>query len=126
MKISAEQFDRIKNSVIKEVVQSLPAHLKSKTDNLIFETRDRPGKDDITEPDDYKSLMGLYQGVPHNERGVFDNYTGPDVITLFRLNITAACRNESELREELLLTVIHELGHMFGLDEEDLEKMGFN
>ena len=126
MKITEEKFARITRIIIKDVIDALPRSLRSKTDNLIFEIMDKPGPDRITEDDDISGLMGLYSGVPLNERGVFENYTGPDVITLFRLNIAEQCENERELRDEIKLTIIHELGHMFGLEEDDLERMGLD
>jgi len=65
-------------------------------------------------------LMGEYIGVPLTERGAWEA-PPPDKIVLYQKNIEAACESEDEIREEVRLTVLHELGHYFGMDEEQLE-----
>lgn len=65
--------------------------------------------------------MGVYVGVPLTNRSVFDVPTGPDRIVLYRRNIEAVCRDEREIREQIRRTVIHEVGHYFGLDEQQLK-----
>ena len=65
-------------------------------------------------------LMGEYIGVPLTERGAWEA-PPPDKIVLYQKNIEAACETEDEIREEVRLTVLHELGHYFGMDEEQLE-----
>jgi predicted Zn-dependent protease with MMP-like domain len=58
--------------------------------------------------------------VPTTKKSVFDLPTGPDYVVLYQRNIEAVCANEGELREQIRRTVIHELGHYFGMDEEQL------
>jgi predicted Zn-dependent protease with MMP-like domain len=65
--------------------------------------------------------LGLYVGTPATEKGTFDLPYGPDHIILYQKNIEAVCRTEREIREQVLLTVMHELGHYFGMDEEQLK-----
>ena len=65
-------------------------------------------------------LMGEYIGVPRTERGAWEALP-PDRIVLYQKNIEAACETENQIREEVRLTVLHELGHYFGMDEEQLE-----
>ena len=65
-------------------------------------------------------LMGEYIGVPLTERGAWEA-PPPDKIVLYQKNIEAACESEEEIREEVRLTVLHELGHYFGMDEQQLE-----
>jgi len=65
-------------------------------------------------------LMGEYIGVPLTERGAWEA-PPPDKIVLYQKNIEAACETEDEIREEVRLTVLHELGHYFGMDEQQLE-----
>ena len=65
-------------------------------------------------------LMGEYIGVPLTERGAWEA-PPPDKIVLYQKNIEAVCESEEEIREEVRLTVLHELGHYFGMDEEQLE-----
>ncbi len=66
-------------------------------------------------------LLGVYVGVPRTQRSVFDLKVEPDHIVLFQKNIEAVCRNDEEIREQVQRTVIHELGHYFGLDEDALK-----
>ena len=65
-------------------------------------------------------LMGEYIGVPLTERGAWEA-PPPDKIVLYQKNIEAACETEDQIREEVRLTVLHELGHYFGMDEQQLE-----
>ena len=65
-------------------------------------------------------LMGEYIGVPLTERGAWEA-PPPDKIVLYQKNIEAVCESEEEIRDEVRLTVLHELGHYFGMDEEQLE-----
>jgi predicted Zn-dependent protease with MMP-like domain len=59
--------------------------------------------------------------VPTTKKSVFDLLTGPDHIVLYQKNIEAVCSSEAEVREQIRLTVIHELGHYFGMDENQLK-----
>ena len=65
-------------------------------------------------------ILGHYIGTPLTERSVFAVPGGPDRIILYQENIEAVCHNEDEVREQVRLTVIHEVGHYFGLSEEQL------
>jgi len=66
-------------------------------------------------------LLGLSYGVPTTKKSIFDLPTGPDHIVLYQKNIEAVCSSEAEVREQVRLTVIHELGHYFGMDENQLK-----
>ena len=66
-------------------------------------------------------LLGLFHGVPTTKMSIFDLATGPDHIVLYQKNIEAVCSSETEVREQIRLTVMHELGHYFGLDESQLK-----
>src|SRR6266550_5080027 len=59
-------------------------------------------------------LLGLFHGVPTTKKSIFDLPTGPDYIVLYQKNIEAVCSSEAGVREQIRLTVIHELGHYFG------------
>jgi predicted Zn-dependent protease with MMP-like domain len=63
--------------------------------------------------------MGIFHGVPMTEKSTFQTSL-PDRVVLYQRNIEAVCRNEREIRREIRLTLLHELGHFFGLGEEDL------
>jgi predicted Zn-dependent protease with MMP-like domain len=70
-------------------------------------------------PDDMADTMGLYEGVPLVERSE-DSVGLPDSITLFKGPIERACHNHAEIEAEVRLTVLHEIGHFFGLEEAQL------
>ncbi len=65
-------------------------------------------------------LLGVYVGVPLTKRSVFDLRTGPDHIILYQKNIEAVCGDDSEIRHQVRQTVMHELGHYFGMSEDQL------
>jgi len=76
----------------------------------------------IADEDDANSfVLGVFEGVPTTQKSVFDVSSGPDRIVLYQKNIEAVCSNEDEIRQEVRLTVIHELGHYFGMTEAQLE-----
>jgi len=66
-------------------------------------------------------VLGVFEGVPTTRKSVFDLSAGPDRVVLYQKNIEAVCCNEDEIRKEIRLTVIHELGHYFGMTEAQLE-----
>jgi predicted Zn-dependent protease with MMP-like domain len=66
-------------------------------------------------------LLGLFHGVPKTKKSSFELPTGPDHIVLYQRNIEAVCSNEAQVREQIRRTVIHELGHYFGMDENQLK-----
>jgi predicted Zn-dependent protease with MMP-like domain len=70
-------------------------------------------------------LLGLYEGVPLTER--FSDYSGllPDRITIYRKAICAICHTEDEVVEEVRRTVVHEVGHHFGIDDDRLHALGW-
>jgi predicted Zn-dependent protease with MMP-like domain len=72
-------------------------------------------------PQPGKLLLGLFHGVPTTRKSVFDLSTGPDYVMLYQKNIEAVCSTDAELRQQIRLTVMHELGHYFGMDEEQLK-----
>jgi len=76
-------------------------------------------RDDFAPPG--KLLLGLFHGVPTTRKSVFDLSTGPDYVMLYQKNIEAVCSTEAELRQQIRLTVMHEFGHYFGMDEEQLK-----
>lgn len=70
-------------------------------------------------------LLGLYQGRPRTRRSVLDSGTFPDVIYIFQDSIEKVCENETELIQQVRTTVLHEIGHHFGMDEDDLKRLGY-
>ena len=83
-------------------------------DNVVVQVADR----DPGDPD----LLGLYDGVPHTER---TGHEGPDVVTIFRLPLCELCDDVDDLAEEVYVTVIHELAHAAGIDDDRLHELGW-
>ena len=76
-------------------------------------------------PDDLGDLLGLYEGTPLTERGEW--YTGvlPDRITIYRDPILALCHSADEVVEQVRVTVVHEIAHHFGIDDDRLHDLGY-
>ena len=114
--------------IVGEVVQTLPAPFRERLENLAIVVAEWPTDDEqevgLTDPsadqDEETDLLGLYQGVPYGERLQNYHLALPDRITIYRQPILAASRSEAEAREEIRLTVLHEIGHYFGLDDDEL------
>jgi predicted Zn-dependent protease with MMP-like domain len=70
-------------------------------------------------------LLGLYVGRPRTHRSVEDSGTMPDVIYIFQHSIEQVSHSEQDLIDQVRTTVLHEIGHHFGMDEDDLEKLGY-
>ncbi len=79
----------------------------------------------VTDSSPDGDLLGLYEGTPLTERG--DWYAGvlPDRITIFRRPICARCRTEAEVMAEVRITVVHEVAHHFGIDDDRLDELGW-
>src|SRR4051812_28553212 len=106
--------------LVEEVLDSLPREFRSRIRNVAVLVEDvPPNQRSLQQPGPL--LMGLFHGVPTTKKSVFDLPTGPDYIVLYQRNIEAVCSSEVEIREQVRLTVIHELGHYFGMDEDQLK-----
>ena len=113
-----EQFAK----VVEEVLDSLPAEFRERIRNVAVLVEDRPpGQPSTRSRRPGKLLLGIFQGVPATKKSVFDLPTGPDYVVLYQKNIEAVCSSEAELRDQIRRTVIHEFGHYFGMDEEQLK-----
>jgi len=69
-------------------------------------------------------LLGLYHGIPLTKRGEYYNLVAPDKISIYQEHIEAVCRDDEEIREQVRKTVLHELGHYFGIDDKRLDELG--
>jgi predicted Zn-dependent protease with MMP-like domain len=72
--------------------------------------------------EDEPELLGLYDGVPHTERSGSET---PDVVTIYRVALCEMCNDEDDLAEEVYVTVVHELAHAAGIDDERLHELGW-
>ncbi len=100
--------------LVWEAVDSLPQFFRERLQNVMIVIQERPDPPD-------ESLLGLYEGVPLTERSVFSDQIRPDIIYIFQKNIESVAQgNPNEIRRQVRITVIHEIGHYFGLDEDQL------
>ena len=102
---------------VRSALDSLPADLAGALKNIVVLVEDEHPED----PD----LFGLYEGVPLPERGDMAGAL-PDQITIFRVPLENEFDDPTELEREIRITVLHELGHYFGLDEERLADLGYD
>lgn len=72
-----------------------------------------------------EDLLGLYEGIPLTERETYGIFEMPDKISVYRLPLCEMCGDETELAEEIEITVIHEIAHHFGIDDDSLHTMGW-
>jgi predicted Zn-dependent protease with MMP-like domain len=102
---------------VERALESLPPELRHAVGNLELSVEDE-------HPDD-PDLFGLYEGVPLPDRG---DWAGslPDRIRIFRRPLVESFPDPAELEEEIRITVLHELAHYFGLDEDQLENLGYS
>jgi predicted Zn-dependent protease with MMP-like domain len=108
--------------VAEETLDSLPEEFRIGIRNVAILVEDFPPNQPSSQPGKQRRLLlGIFHGVPTTKKSVFDLPSGPDHIVLYQKNIEAVCASEAEVREQIRLTVIHELGHYFGLDEERLK-----
>jgi len=98
---------------VRRALATLPEEFQMRLENVAVVIEDEP-------PEDMPDTMGLYEGVPLIERSL-EGMTLPDRITLFKGPIERSCRAQEEIEAEVRLTVLHEVGHLFGLEEAELE-----
>jgi predicted Zn-dependent protease with MMP-like domain len=113
--------------LVAEALATLPPLFQEKLTNLEVVIEAWPRKEDLEEvgldPED--DLFGLYRGVPLTERGV-EPPLMPDQIVIFQGPIESYCMDDTEIREEVRRTVVHEVAHHFGIGEERLEELGWD
>ncbi len=113
--MTRERFQKLAG----ETLDALPSRFREKLRNVAIVIEDFP--DDPAAGDGEGLLMGLFEGTPQTEKSVWDQASGPDRVILYQKNIEAVCDTDAEIREEIRLTLLHEIGHFFGMSEEQLE-----
>lgn len=116
--MNPDQFD----TVIDETIDAIPLRFRDALHNIEILVLDEPGDDLDLES---KDLLGLYTGTPLPERD--SDYSGelPDVIYIFRKPHLALGLPPDALRREIAATLIHEIAHYFGLDDDHLDELGW-
>jgi predicted Zn-dependent protease with MMP-like domain len=119
--MSDDEFE----TAVTDALNTIPAEISSAMDNVAVFIEDdyvaRPGDDPDT------VLLGLYEGVPLTERDSWwDAGSLPDRITIFRQPILEICGSREDVIQEVAVTVIHEVAHHFGIDDERLHELGWD
>ena len=104
--------------LVAEALDSIPEEFGRLMDNVgVFVDNDAPPR----------GLLGLYQGIPLTARSNYGiGVVMPDRITIYRRAICASCRSEEEVRDQVRVTVVHEVAHHFGIDDDRLTELGWS
>lgn len=121
--IGKREFGKLVEKVLKE----LPPTYAEALENVRVEVMTRPTPRMLrqTRVGRGQTLLGLYQGRPRTRRSVEDSAYLPDMIFVFQRELEAACESEADLEVEIKKTLLHEFGHHFGLEEGDLDGLGY-
>lgn len=114
--------------LVEEALSLLPDQFAAAVrDEVPVQIRDRPTRAQLESVglDDDHLLLGLYVGRPLTERSVLDQPIGPDVVYVFQEDVELASDSRDHLVEQVRVTVLHEIGHHYGLDEDELERLGY-
>jgi len=114
VKISDKDFD----ALVGEALDTIPESFWDRIDNVVVMVEDEP-------PDDEPDLLGVYDGIPLSERDSWYSGVLPDRVVLFRGPLKRLCQDRAELEEEIAITVVHEIGHFFGIDDDELDELGW-
>ena len=99
----------------------IPPELLNRINNVAILVEEEP----TPEQSRGAELLGLYEGVPLDRRSVFDGFRQPDRIFVFRGPLQRHARSREHLVREIAVTVLHELGHLFGISDERLHELGW-
>jgi predicted Zn-dependent protease with MMP-like domain len=123
MKLSNPEFDRL----VKQAIARIPGEIRQHLENVLITVNKRPTPEMLAEaglpPDD--TLLGIFLGTPLDERSPFDPPLYPDTIFIFKEPLEEMCATLEELRDEIEITVAHEIAHFIGLSEERLVELGY-
>ena len=113
--LSREEFE----GLVSLALDSVPEQLLNLADNVVVLVEDEPP------PSDGREILGLYEGIPLTERST--SYSGvlPDHIRIFQGPLQRMCRSHAEVVDEIRITVVHEIAHHFGIDDERLHALGY-
>ena len=114
MELDAEAFE----AIVVDELDRLPDDMVDGLENVVFVVEDRP-------EDGSLDLLGLYDGYALTERDRYGMGEMPDRIILFREPLLAITSDEEELREEIHVTLVHEIAHFYGIDDDRLHDLGW-
>jgi predicted Zn-dependent protease with MMP-like domain len=114
--VDSAEFERL----VAEALDSLPERFAELLDNVVVVVEEEPSASDLDVMEDlHGELLGIYRGTPMTRR-TYDSFLLPDQIAIFRGPILRVTRGPREAKQQIRETVIHELGHYFGLDDDEM------
>ena len=120
LRLSPSRFDQL----VRDALDQLPEEFASRLDNVYVTVEETPSADDLEAvgmaPDEGDELLGLYHGTALDERGMDYGGALPDRVVLYRRSILIGCETIADARQEIVDTLVHELGHHFGLGDDDM------
>lgn len=121
--VSKQRFGEL----VEEALAEVPEPFASFLEEVPVEVHNRPSAKQLKSLGTRRGnlLLGLYRGRPRTSRSVEDSGQLPDVIYVFQEPIEWVCSNEVELVAQVRTTVLHEIGHHFGMNEKDLDELGY-
>ena len=114
LSLDAAEFEKL----VVDELDLLPDEMVDGLENLVFVVEDRP-------EDGSLDLLGEYQGIALTERDRYGFGELPDRIVLFREPHLAVCENVDELKDEIHVTLVHEIAHFYGIDDDELHRLGW-
>jgi predicted Zn-dependent protease with MMP-like domain len=111
------------DALVQEAVSDLPSFFRQKLKNIAIVIEDEPPPE-LAAQHPGKLLLGLYHGVHPQNRSVWAMRLAPDMIYIYQKNIERVGRTLEGIREQVRKTVMHEIGHYFGLDEDRVRELG--
>ncbi|GMA24498.1 hypothetical protein GCM10025864_22570 [Luteimicrobium album] len=115
VEMTREEFE----DAVRDALDEIPRDLAAQIDNVVVLVEDDAPADD-------PELLGLYEGTPLTERGSWWAAGAlPDRITIYRNPTLAICETREDVVEEVVITVVHEVAHFFGIDDERLHELGW-
>jgi predicted Zn-dependent protease with MMP-like domain len=112
--VTPEEFERL----VVDELDDLPDEMVDGLENVVFVTEDRP-------EDGSLDLLGLYDGVALTERGQYGFGELPDRIILYREPLLDVSEDLEELKDQIHVTLVHEIAHFYGIDDEELHRLGW-
>lgn len=116
--MSEDEFD----AAVADALEMIPAKLSAQIDNVAVFVEDRYEPEPWEDPQ--TTLLGLYEGIPLTERGG-EAWAMPDRITLYMESILDICETREDVVEQVMVTVVHEVAHFFGIDDPTLHRLGW-
>ncbi|MDP6549690.1 MAG: metallopeptidase family protein [Dehalococcoidia bacterium] len=118
--LSRREFIRL----VRQAYRQVPPAMREAMQNLDIVVEERPRPEDLDLADAQATLFGMYTGVPLPDREG-DEPLLPDRIVLYRRPILENCSSRAEAAREIRVTLLHEVGHYLGMNEEDLDRLGY-